>query len=99
MSNTNQKKLQSFQNGNIQQIHNRHLNNRLTAEQIHNTYKLDPINTRMYNRTKKTWEKFEEINPELVTTSNNINTNEIRDHFWWRRIASYLQQEEPNPQY
>ena len=103
MSNTNQSKIQSFQNANITQIHNRqnnnNNNNRQTTEQLHNTYKVDTINTRMHTRAIKTWEKIKELNPELTTRSENININETPDHYWWPRLGKYINQPPPQPKY
>ena len=109
MSKTNQSKIQSFQNANITQIHNRqnnnnnrqnnNNNNRQTTEQLHNLYKVDTINTRIHNRATKTWEKIRELYPEIVTRSENINQNVTPDHYWWPRIAKYVNQQQPQPQY
>ena len=109
MSKTNQSKIQSFQNANITQIHNRqnnnnnrqnnNNNNRQTTEQLHNLYKVDTINTRIHNRATKTWEKIRELYPEIVTRSENINQNTTPDHYWWPRIAKYVNQQQPQPQY
>ena len=112
MSQTNLKKLQSFQNNNIRQIHKNNNNNRnqqnqqnndeLTIEELHRIYKVDPLNIRYHKRANNTWEKFKGIYPETARTSEeidrNVNMNE-NDHAWWKRVAKYVNQQEPPPQY
>ena len=112
MPKTTTKKYQEFQNGDLQQIYYRKVNKndpneiiqRKTSEELHNLYKVDPINTRIYKRTKASWEKFKELYPDIVNKSLNLNTQRMGDgtagdHPWWPRIAKYVEQPEPPPCY
>ena len=61
------------------------------------------MNVRLHRRAKASWERLNEIYPEIVTESTNIETqpNELlnKDHFWWPGVASYINQNEPEPMY
>ena len=99
MSQSNRRRIQEFQNGNLLQIQNTDPDNRLTAEQIHNLYHMESINVRNYNRATKSWENFKDLYPELVQESEQIDSNIIKDHYWWQRIAKYIQAGIPAPQF
>ena len=114
MSETNKRKLQKFQNGNITQIHYRG-NRRLVIEEndeeeerpniqeLHNRYKLEPINVRLFRRAKDSWERFRNVYPEIATRSETIEIQQgeevNKDHLWWPRVAKYIARDEPQPIY
>ena len=67
---------------------------------MHIKYKVEPYNVRLYKRGYKLWEKFRREEPELAEISlEENNNNEIKDHYWWRRIAVIADQQEPLPVY
>ena len=112
MSKTTTKRYQEFQNGNLQQIYYRKKNRndqnenieRKTTEELHDLYKIDPINIRIYKRTKASWQKFEELYPDMANKSLTLNSQRLGDgtegdHPWWPRIGKYVAQPEPPPSY
>ena len=104
VSDTKKKMMQQFQNGIIQKfIHkgqNNDNNDRETSEELHRKYKLEPLNTRMHRRAVKAWEKFKILEEDLAQRSMNMNAGrEQQDHYWWRRMATYMSEDEPEAIY
>ena len=101
VSETKKKTLQQFQNGVIRRfIHKDQNNDRETSEQLHEKYKLEPLNMRMRRRAAKTWEKFNNIEEELAQRSVAMNAAGVPgDHYWWRRVASYMVEDDPEAMY
>ena len=112
MSKTTLKRYQEFQNGVLQQIYYRKRNqndpneiiDRKNTEEIHKYYNVDPINQRIYKRTKSSWEKFCILSPEITNKSLELNNRRLGDgtegdHPWWPRIGRYVTQQEPPPNY
>ena len=98
-SNTNKMKMQRVQNKATKFI-NKFSNENLSIEQIHKKYKIEPVNKRIYNRAKRSWQRFAQIETDLADASTNENTNrETKDHYWWNRVAGYLNTPEPEPIY
>ena len=99
ISKSNIMKIQRIQNRAIKFITSND-NEHLTIQQAHEKYNVTAINVRFHNRGKKTWQKLARTEPDLVQRSTNENeNNEFKDHYWWRRIASSIQDEEPDPIY
>ena len=72
----------------------------LTIQEAHEKYNIDAINLRMNKRGNKTWEKFMILDPELAEKSMEENENlNKKDHYWWRRIANSINDNEPDPIY
>ena len=112
MSTTNKKKLQSFQNGVIRRhIHNEEevINEGYendddgegpSIEELHKAYGIEPINSRMYRRAKINWDKFAVTDETTYERSMQANGELARrDHAWWRRIAPYVEEDEPEGVY
>ena len=99
MAKTEKERIQLFQNGIIRQYtRNNEDDFDLTIEDLHEKYKIEAINVRMYGRAQKTWNKLRSINEELVErTEATDNENDTRDHYWWRRISPYVNSDAPNP--
>merc|ERR1712002_714931 len=101
MSESNQQKIQQFQNKCLRNAtRNSPDDEDLTIEEIHVKYKLDAFNVRLHKLAIKVWNKLSNYNETLVDTSNQENENrETQDHFWWRRVAPYMATDEPEPRY
>ena len=98
MAKTNKEKIQQFQNGTLRQYTRRNEEDReLTIEELHDKYKMEAINVRMHRRAQKTWHKLRNINGELVDRSQAEDRTGTRDHYWWRRISPYINDEDPEP--
>ena len=101
MSFTNRNKLQKFQNGIIRRYINTGDNeDQESIEELHVKFNMEPINKRMHRRAVKNWERFASIDEEMSNRSMEANRdNTARDHYWWRRIAPYVEEEEPEAIY
>ena len=98
-SKENKMKMQRIQNRGIKFI-NKHGQAELNIEEIHQNFKIDAINVRLHTRLTKSWEKFTQIETELAERSTTENDdNETKDHYWWRRLASLVEIEQPEPVY
>ena len=98
-SKTNLEKMQRIQNKAIRFI-NKHSGDELSIEETHERYQLEPINTRLFKRANKSWDKLNLLEPGLVEHSRMENETEDRtDHYWWRRIASFVEGPQPDPFY
>ena len=53
----------------------------------------------MQTRAKKTWEKLETIDEELVNETRELNRQGVRDHYWWNRIGAKIYNEMEPPEY
>ena len=87
MSRTNRNRIQKCQNNTIRWY-------------IHVNADEEARNENMYRRAKKTWEKLQEIDETLCEKSMEANTEQNRnDHNWWRRVAPYVAEDDPEAEY
>ena len=100
MSRSNKNKWQKFQNGIIRKLIREEGNKDSTIEELHAKYNLEAVNTRMYRRATATWEKFRDLESDLAERSMEENRNrDQKDHYWWHRVASYLEEDDSVPRY
>ena len=100
MAKTDKEKIQQFQNGTLRQYtRNQVEDTDLTIQDLHDKYNIETINTRMFRRANKTWDKLRTLNVELTERSLQQDQNEQRDHYWWRRISPFVNGEQPEPWY
>ena len=79
---------------------NKYSGDNLTIREIQEKYNLEPLNVRLYHRANKCWDRFTRLEPNLTEQSTQENNNlNIKDHFWWRRVAFYVNQPPPEPMY
>ena len=97
----NIKRMQQFQNKVLRYATRRNEeDNQLSISELHQKYKIEAVNSRLYKLTEKIWNKLTITNEELVNNSaaeNDVAGNQ--DHYWWRRISPYIRNGEPNPDY
>ena len=99
ISKTNKIKLQTLQNKAVK-FAIKGDDEELSIEDAHVKYKLEAYNVRLHRRGSKLWEKLMEIEPDLVNRSMAENENrDFQDHYWWRRIAATVGEDEPDPIY
>ena len=99
MSRTNENKWQKFQNRTIRKLIKEE-GDEDSIEELHVKYKLEAVNTRMYRRAFATWEKFADLESELAEKSMEENRNQDqKDHYWWRRMAAYLEEDDLEPRF
>jgi len=93
--------MQQFQNRVLRTATRRNEeDNLLSIAELHNKYKVEAINTRLYNLARKVWDKLETIDGELTARSLEENNFPlVNDHSWWRRISPYIESGEPMPDY
>ena len=98
---SNIKRMQQFQNKVLRYATRRNEeDNQLSISELHQKYKIEAVNSRLYKLTEKIWNKLTITNEELVNNSaaeNDVAGNQ--DHYWWRRISPYIRNGEPNPDY
>ena len=99
VSDTNKLQLQRIQNKAIRFI-KKYCEENLSIEQTHNRYNIDPLNVRLINKAKRSWERFKTIEEEIATESTNENQDiSTKDHHWWRRVADIVARPVPDPVY
>ena len=79
MSRTNRNKIQKCQNNTIRRYIHVNVDEKArneNIEELHTRYKIEPVNTRMHRRAKKTWEKLQEIDETLCDKSMEQIQNE-----------------------
>ena len=99
MSDSNANEFQKFQNKILRKYIKGTDDEDLTIEQLHEKYKIEPLNIRMNRRAKNTWTKFERIDQEVAEASLELNNLDTVDHYWWRRIGKYIGADDPVPRY
>ena len=70
-----------------------------TIEEIHRELNMQAMNVRLYEAAEKIWNKMSDKENELYEKSNNENLDNLRDHFWWQRVALLLSEQIPEPIY
>ena len=99
MSTSNKRSLQSMQNKIIRNFIAPIDEKYDPIEELHNRYNIEAVNIRMQARAKKTWSKFEQQEPELAAYTRQLNTDDINDHRWWRRIGAWIDSQDEEPFY
>ena len=99
ISDTNKLKLQRLQNKAIR-FAIKNDEHPMSLEEAHIKYKLEAYNVRLHKRGVKLWNKLSISEPELVDRSLAENNNrDLKDHYWWRRIAASIEEDIPDPIY
>ena len=102
-SNTKKMKLQKLQNNVIRKFI--HWNAEDTdddenIEQLHQLYKIELINVRMYRRARKSWDKLAIIDEALCNSSIEASQERnFKDHYWWKRVTSIIEEDKPEAEY
>ena len=96
---SNANKFQKFQNKILRKYIKGTNDEDLTIEQLHEKYKIEPLNLRMNRRAKNIWTKFERIDQKVAEASLELNNSDTADHYWWRRIGKYIGADDPVPRY
>ena len=95
---TNMLKMQRVQNKNLRNI-SRYTDNRdKNVKELHETYNMEPLNIRFYTAVNKLWSKLEQKEQQLCSRSMALNDGRD-DHYWWKRAAKILTEEEPESIY
>ena len=51
-----------------------------TAEDLHNLYKMTPLNVKLYQQNEKLWERIRQLYPEWY---HDLTNNRYGSHAWW----------------
>ena len=89
------KKWQNFQNSTLRNFIKHRNDDENDIEIIHRNNKCEAINTRMRRRAEKVWERLTEHEPELINNTMEANNSEWSDHYWWRRLGGYMEEDPP----
>ena len=90
--------MQRVQNRNLQNISRCTDNSGKITEELHEIYDIEPLNIRFYRAANKLWSKLEQNEQELCDRSM-VQNDGRDDHYWWKRAAKFLSNEEPQPMY
>lgn len=100
LSKTNIKRVQQFQNKQIRRaIRGNDTDEELNMEELHVKYKVDAINVRLQRSLQKVYDKLRILNPRMIQETEELNNNNINDHYWWRRLSPRAIAEEEDPIY
>ena len=94
-------KMQKVQNQNIRFItaYDDQFDYEMTMEEKHQRLQLEPINTRLYERKIKTWERFAEKETTMYEISQREIDTPFLDHLWWPNTAISCTLPPPPPKY
>ena len=70
---------------------------RSTNQQLHEKFKVEAINTRIYNQAKTTWQKMEILYPELINSLSESVESTPKDHAWWPSTCRFISNPPPEP--
>ena len=70
-----------------------------TIKDLHEQFNIESINTRLYNRLQKAWNKIKEIDPDLYAESEQTAREGRRDHYWWPSVGKTYNDNPPEPIY
>ena len=96
MSKTNMKKYQSFQNRIIRNFIAPPEEKFDPIEELHERYNIEALNTRFQRRGKKTWSRLDE-DGEIKMLTQQLDHDERADHYWWRRVGIWVQEDDEDP--
>lgn len=101
LSKTSINKLQVIQNKALRFVYNEHYPSRKTNKELHKQANLQAINTELYNRSKATWEKIEDLNLEIEEgwITDNTIPNTTREHRWFPSSKKRVEAPPPEPKY
>ena len=64
---------------------------------MHEHFDIEPLIIRLDARMEKLWNRIERKEPVLYETTTRLNQRNNRDHAWWPRTASKVNQGPPDP--
>ena len=100
-SKSNIMKMQRFQNVSLKQCAKGNRDDaQQTIEELHQRFKVQTINCRLFDLANKIWDHTSLINP-ILTDSSRLETTTMdrTDHSWWPRIDPYVNGRPPDPVY
>jgi len=92
-------RMQSVQNKALLWVHGATFLDRISAETLHRTYSMEPLNTRIHRRGKNTWARLREQEDEQYNNIFEKHTNTHTNHAWWPRTLPITEHETPTPIY
>ena len=96
---TNIHKLQVVQSKALRLVANEGWRSRSTNEVLHQRYRLEAFNQRIFNLASNVWTKLQIHDPEMVTTSEILDNYPGKEHGWWPRTSQLIRRNVPEPKY
>ena len=87
ISRTNMVTMQVLQNRALKMGVNGTPDQQKTIRELHEQFNVETINLRLYNRLQKSWNKIEELDPDLYAVSGQTAREGGRDHYWWPSVG------------
>ena len=99
VSKTTMHKMQVIQNKVLRFVFNQAPPYYNTVRDLHMQCKLEPLNTRLHRLANRTWDKLAISDPEFIERARQISQAPGRDHNWWPRLATVIEEEPPEPRF
>lgn len=97
MNTTNIRKLQRVQNKALRFAFNERYPYTRNTRQLHEEGHVKPLNTKLHERAKRTWEKLEGLDDPIYNTISEYTIN--KEHAWFPSSIYTLNRNEPQPIY
>jgi len=95
--------MQSIQNKALYWINNTTIQDRIrysiTAQSLHQTYNIEPLNIRIHTQSKRTWDRIQHIDNTNYDDIIHKHTNTQTNHKWWPRTLPLVNGDPPEPLY
>ena len=72
---------------------------RSTNETLHQRYKIEAFNQRIFQLASNVWEKLQIHDPDFVATSELLDDYPGKEHKWWPRTSQTMRRNVPEPKY
>ena len=99
ISRSNMVTMQVLQNRALKMAVNGTPDQQKTIRELHEQFNVETINLRLYNRLQKSWNKIEELDPDLYAVSGQTAREGGRDHYWWPSVGKTYDGNPPEPIY
>ena len=88
---SNIKKLQVVQTKALRAaINDRRLIHGRSNEDVHQLTSFEAMNTRLHELASRTWQKLENLDPDLILKADQIADRITYEHYWWPTVTGYM---------
>ena len=96
MKKTKTQKMQSLLNKTLRWINGDVPPYTTTIEDLHNKYKMTPLNVKIFHQNEKVWERIHQLYPAWY---NELTNNRVGTHSWWPSSCITYNTPPPRPVY
>lgn len=96
---TNMQRIQAVQNRMLRLAYKEAPPYYNTIKDLHLRCRMEPMNVRFHRLGNRTWDRLSRTEPELIDRSNELSRRPGRDHFNWKRLAPFIEGNQPRPIY